>query len=60
MVAVLSNPDSQLHRYPDGRTIHLVGVVFEGHLDESCLLGDGCHGLIVAMSSTMRRRGGFW
>ena len=32
VIAVLSNPGTQLRRYPDGRTIQLVGVVFRGHL----------------------------
>lgn len=41
IVAVLSNPDSQLHRYPDGRTVHFVGVVFRGHLGAKSGDGDG-------------------
>jgi ADP-ribose pyrophosphatase YjhB (NUDIX family) len=30
IIAVLSNPKTQTHRFPDSRTIHLVGVVFRG------------------------------
>jgi len=32
IIAVLSNPDTEIRRYPDGRIIQLVGVVFRGRL----------------------------
>jgi ADP-ribose pyrophosphatase YjhB (NUDIX family) len=32
LIAVLSNPATQTHRYPDGQTIQFVGVVFRGRL----------------------------
>ena len=41
IVAVLSNPATQIHRYPNGQTVQLVGVVFQGHLGPRRGHGDG-------------------
>lgn len=41
IIAVLSNPATQIRRYPDGRTIQFVGVVFRGRLGPRHGDGDG-------------------
>ena len=41
VIAVLSNPGTQIRRYPDGRSIQLVGVVFRGYLGSQEGTGDG-------------------
>lgn len=41
IIAVLSNPETQIRRYPDGRAIQLVGVVFSGYLGPRQGEGDG-------------------
>lgn len=41
IIAALSNPSTQIHRYPDGRTIQLVGIVFRGRLGHRLNAGDG-------------------
>lgn len=41
IIAVLSNPETQIRRYPDGRSIQLVGVVFSGYLGPRHGEGDG-------------------
>ncbi|MBA3360215.1 MAG: NUDIX domain-containing protein [Acidimicrobiia bacterium] len=41
VIAVLSNPETQIHRYPDGRSIQHVGVVFRGRLGPQIGDGDG-------------------
>jgi len=41
VIAVLSNPKTQLRHYPDGTTIQLVGVVFQGRLGPHHRDGDG-------------------
>lgn len=41
IIAVLSNPKTQIRRYPDGRIIQLVGVVFRGRLGPHQGDGDG-------------------
>jgi len=41
VIAVLSNPETQIRRYPDGHAIQLVGVVFHGHLGAPHGSGDG-------------------
>ena len=41
IIAVLSNPETQIRRYPDGRIIQLVGVVFRGRLGPHRGDGDG-------------------
>lgn len=41
LIAVLSNPETQIRRYPDGRIIQLVGVVFGGRLGPHHGDGDG-------------------
>jgi len=41
IIAVLSNPETQIRRYPDGRIIQLVGVVFRGRLGPNRGEGDG-------------------
>ncbi|MCO8272950.1 NUDIX domain-containing protein [Actinoplanes sp. TRM 88003] len=30
LLGIYSDPDTQIHRYPDGRIVHCVGVVFRG------------------------------
>ncbi len=41
IVAVLSNPATQRHDYPDGRVVQFVGVVFRGTLGRRVGVGDG-------------------
>lgn len=41
IIAVLSNPETQIRRYPDGRAIQLVGVVFRGYIGPRQSEGDG-------------------
>jgi ADP-ribose pyrophosphatase YjhB (NUDIX family) len=41
IIAVLSNPETQIRRYPDGRVIQLAGVVFRGRLGPHRGDGDG-------------------
>lgn len=41
IIAVLSNPKTQTHRYPDGRTKQFVGLVFRGTLGAKVGEGDG-------------------
>ena len=41
LAGVGSNPGSQIHGYPDGRTVQFVGVVFRGRLAGSLATGDG-------------------
>lgn len=41
VIAVLSNPETQIRRYPDGRANQLVGVVFRGYLGPRHGEGDG-------------------
>lgn len=41
IIAVLSNPETQVHHYPDGQAIQLVGIVFRGHLATRRGVGDG-------------------
>lgn len=41
IIAVLSNPETQIRRDPDGRAIQLVGVVFRGYLGPRQGEGDG-------------------
>ena len=41
VIAVLSNPETQIRRYPNGDAIQLVGVVFRGYLGSRQQEGDG-------------------
>ncbi len=41
IIAVLSDPATQTHRYPDGTELHFVGVVFRGRLGARRGSGDG-------------------
>ena len=41
LLAVLSSPSTQLHRYPDGRIVQFLGVVFRGRLGARRDTGDG-------------------
>ena len=41
LLAVLSNPSTQVHHYPDGRTVQFVGVIFRGRLGTRRGAGDG-------------------
>ena len=41
LLAVLSSPSTQIHRYPDGRIVQFLGVVFRGRLGARRDTGDG-------------------
>jgi 8-oxo-dGTP pyrophosphatase MutT (NUDIX family)/predicted kinase len=41
LVGIGSNPSAQTHRYPNGRLVQFVGVIFEGFLGAKCSTPDG-------------------
>lgn len=41
LLGVYSDPDSQVHRYPNGRVVHFFGVVFTGRVQRRTTSLDG-------------------
>jgi 8-oxo-dGTP diphosphatase len=41
LVGIGSDPSTQTHRYPNGRLVQFVGVIFEGFLGAKCSAPDG-------------------
>lgn len=41
LLGVYSDPDTQVHRYPNGRLVHFFGVVFTGRVQRRTTSPDG-------------------